>query len=640
MPATVPLMSAAAGVEESRGETGCAEVLPERGKRLPVLIVVALLGVQFAVFWALARRSYFFADDLLFFQLARNADLDVDYLGRSAFGHFVPLFHLTNWVFERAFGVSYAIGAALMAAAWTVASVVMLRALRALGCPAPATYVLTGVFAFSLIAINSASWWSAVVCLYTSTALNVACLAAAQRWLVAHRIRSLVAAGTTLLVACLFWEKSLLVVAYVFVFTVVVSDRGQPLRARVRRALSRWPLWLVLGLVATTYLVLYAQRGYGAQAGPAPSPRAMLAFLHGAWFESFWPSLIGFTPPRFLLFGSVGATAVAGQVALIALVAFLMWSRGLGPTLAPACFFVACFALNMAILGRTRVSYYGADVGWELRYHFDNLWLLVVAVGAVLAAPARVGRGAAATGPAPRRRLVRRSVALGAILLVGVLVAVGSQSALAVTDRALSPPGTTYRSPGRTAHLFFANLRASIDELDRSGEAITLFDRPVPGPVAFAPYYPYNLDSRLFELFGWDLTYVHDDATPLIVTDTGRIEPARFVASTPDLQPWCFDPGGGTLELALPEPLPDGTWVVHFERSAASPAEIGLQVVDQAGVIREGQDDRRQPVDAGTADYLATLRRTSISTLRILVSSDDPFCVRDVAIGDVVPDAR
>lgn len=576
-------------------------------------LTVALLAVEAVALVAVSSRSYFFADDLLFFQVSNESHLTLDLLRRSAFGHFIPLFYVSNFAFFKQFGLEYRAAVALMVATWLVATLGVRKILRLLGCSELATLALTAVFGLSAVAFHAVMWWAAALCLFTSTALSVWTFAFALEWDRDRRTRYLVAATVSFLAACMFWEKSLLVPGYLGLFFLIVRDSPATFGDRIGKLWDRWPLWVCLGAVAVPYFAAYQAGGYALEAGTPATLPDLASFFRLTWFEAFWPSLAGFSN-HFRLFGSTPATVVIGQA--VAVGAFVLSARR--GTLRGWAFFVIGFAVNMAVLGRARVSGFGPTIGLDLRYHFDNLLLFVLAAGAHLASaqPAPAGK----QRPAVRHR---------PFVVPATVLAV-----LASTVVAFSAGMAEVRTgPGAFVRRFFDHYRTSAEANAAGGELVVL-DQVAPFPISLAGFYPYSLYSRTLVLADQPVRFADAGADQFLIVDSeGTVRAGSFVATTEMSPGECVDDSGGEIELTPPAALPSDSWILRLTYETTNGTAVGFSIGDGAGNRNEARLGQANALDPGSGVLVTALSPAAVRS--VVVRSSAALCITGAALGDV-----
>jgi hypothetical protein len=567
----------------------------------------------------LAAQSQFFADDFLWFRVVREQGLSIALLKRSAFGHFVPAVHLTNWLFPRFVGADRWWLAVAFLVAWHLAITWgVYRFGTVVGASPRVRLVMCAVAAFTPIFATGIVWWEAGLCLLTSTALNVWTFVHFVSWSQGNR-RSLLWMLLTFTGACLFWEKSVMTAAWIGLFSFLVMDAGAPIRERVRRAVSRWPAWVTFAIPGSVIAVLYVSGGYSKESSQhAATLRQLVEFVRGMWFEGWWPLLAGFHAKLAGTFEASSIAMIVGQLVLLALVVAVVLRRRIG-WIDAALWFLVVFLLNMTIVGFARAGELGKVSAIDPRYHYDNIYMFSLVV---LYAAGRLPRRRQ-SNEASRRVQERKWVAAGSIGLVWLVVALSSGWNIAVD------------SNGHVAKSYIANLERSLDHLPPHSRFI---DGVVPVDVVIPQFFPYNTYSRALTQLG-DISFTTDPQGAYFVDADGT---ARRVQLAPVSEPLstqrCIGgsgQGAGWLEAPLSSPLPQGNWAVEVAFADPVPTDAAIAVRSAPGASIDEIKGTGSPihVEPGATSLLAVMRYTSVASVLVFVPAGVRRCVDSIRVG-------
>ena len=204
----------------------------------PLLIVGAVaLVVHLALrIWLLTRGNFYWDDLVLVGRASTHSLWSWSYLGHDHDGHFMPAAFLVAGVCTHLAPLSWPLAAASLLIGQLLAAAAVARMLVVIaGRVCPAVLAAWLFFLFTPMTVPAFAWWAA--------GLNSLPMQAGLAWIIADAV--LVARGrrtatpwmivssvAILLVACAFFEKSLLIVPAAIAFAVLATpDR----RAAVRR---------------------------------------------------------------------------------------------------------------------------------------------------------------------------------------------------------------------------------------------------------------------------------------------------------------------------------------------------------------------------------------------------------------------
>jgi hypothetical protein len=578
-----------------------------QGKRwLAVLLVLqAVWGLLYAF------QSDFFADDFLFFRVAREEGLTTSLLGRSAFGHLIPAFHAVNWAFDRFVGADHWwVAAILMVAVYLSITVVVYRIGIRLGAAQPVIALACVFVAFSPFLSTALIWWGAALCLLTSTALNLTVFLQFLRWEQGHRT-ALVWIPVAYVGACIFWEKSLTVAAFVVLYSILVVDGGRSPLERWRGFWRRWPVWAVLAVPGAVYAGWYWSTGFAKESAAKGSGLVGVpSFVAKAWIEGFWPIAAG---TRTSLVGAISVPwwAVAlGVVLLVGLVALAVDRvANIGGV---ASFFLVTFVLNMSVLGLARGGVASALV--DPRYYFDTAYLLTMCIVSVR------------LRPTPRWQGVPLGRVVGSVGVVWVVLALASSWSM------------LGESQGHQAKAYLARFRSSFDDTRGPRRFV---DGVVPVRVILPQFFPYNTFSRALTQIR-PMEFTTNPSQAWTVADDGTVVRAGFQPSAVVVpSPSCAGgPGSGPSQVTapLPDTLPAANWAIQvtFGGAVNGPVDVGVVPAVGAAATSARGDGQPVAVEPGAPGVLVVTSDTPVAAVRVAAPAGQRLCVSQVAVGSVV----
>lgn len=466
--------------------------------------VVMLLGYGLVLYQAVLRGwskfgGWFLIDDLSFVGRSLNQDhWSADYLLEGWHGHLMPgSFVLVNVLTDLA-PWDYVPVALVDLAGQVILSLLVLRLLTNLFGRRPAVLLPFTIFVVSPITLPAFLWWAASLNqLWGQIAMSVMLLAH-LRYHRTGRTRAGLAGVTALVAGLLFSEKVILMVPVLFLLSLFWFTPGPP-RARLRLALSRSKtVWAGYAIVSLAYVALYASTARSPETAKSSLTIAIETAGTGL-VRAVLPGVIG-GPLTWTPIDTGGIAAPADWLVVLAMLLVLLTVAFSIYRSARAVFgwvvVAAYIAVNAALLGLTRATFTGPLIGSELRYHTDEL-LIVVVFGALTLLPVV---GDFAIGPfqslVPRRpgptmafqwppEAARRIE----VLLTGAL------ATLVLVLSTLSTIRFDALWRANAAHDYFAAVQ---HDLARSTDPVTIADVAVPAAVQYPLAFPLNLTSFLF----------------------------------------------------------------------------------------------------------------------------------------------
>ncbi|MEV0805795.1 hypothetical protein [Micromonospora sp. NPDC050200] len=359
----------------------------------------AVAMIVISVVWRtqIAFRGYLAADDYVMITQATESNLTVGYLLSLYNNHFMPAGRLLIWLVTNAFGLTYWPYALMMTAGQAVLSVAVYRLLRTLLRPSRLLLVPLGLFLFSPLTLEATSWWAVGANMLPMQLAMVLALGAQLKYVRTGRHRHLVSLALAVLLGLLFFEKALLVVPLVFLFTACFFGEGGPIRAVLTTLRRWWPSWVTLTAVTGAFLGAYLLRSESSLRRP-DSVGEVFSFLTQLIGSTLVPGLLG-GPWRWL-----GAGDGAPVVAPPELGTWIAWTvfgvlvlltvrrdraAGRAWTLLGG-----YLLLVAALLAATRLgSVYSGVAGGVPRYVSDVVVVAAVCIGVALVGIDRAGAG-------------------------------------------------------------------------------------------------------------------------------------------------------------------------------------------------------------------------------------------------------
>jgi len=565
----------------------------------PLVVAVALIVVQLAVRGWVAGRGYFYWDDLILAGRAgRYPLLSTDLLLYNHDGHFMPAAFALAWVITRLAPYAWAGPVISMLILQLAASAAVLRMLLVLEVPAYGSQLVArdgngcadwrsrcgalagGVrwtillplvfYLFCPLTLPAFAWWSA--------ALNALPLQFALAWMVGDALllvrtgrRRYAASGCgVLLVALLFFEKSVIVPFVAFAAAALVryvDGRDRPIRVVLRRGAGLWIgstgvllCWLAayLTVVHNISVVRSSWAGVRALLHHAISRGIVPALLGGPWeWERWLPSTPWAAPPGWAV---VGAWIVVCLIAAQSIRA----RRRVWPVWIAVAVYVVAAQLPVALIrGGPNTT---AELSQSLRYLADLAVPLAVAGALLLRAdPRRPGcadrawpralRGDASLPPPGLTRPGRSVVAPVAVTALVVAFLASSLWSTWSFSRSWSI------SPTR---IYLTNVKSAL-----AAGGAPLLEQDMPWNVLSPLIYPQNrIGAALAPLVAPGMV-AHSTGHLRMITDAGRIVDAtvwwnRGILPGPD--PGC----GYRITGAVPAPVPlngpmlDNAWTAQL----------------------------------------------------------------------------
>ncbi len=492
-----------------------------RWQRPPRWLWAASIAAQVLACTLLTRSTFFFLDDYVFLNEARNDSLSIAYLRQALYEHFSPISRLLDsfvvavapgsWAFTH--GVELAMYAgALLSFAW-VMSLILGNGWRA--------FWFTLLFGQSVFLIRLLVWWTATANILPATVGSLISIGCYLRWRETGSLKLLLGSAVTFELALLDYETAMLLPIYLAVISLLVLERRPGPRAWLATLWrERWAWTVYVILDALAFANYYSYYYYPRKVHPSLS--AVSHFLAIALFQTFIPGLTGIQYRRAPL--SAHPLLIAGIVVVLALLAVTLYLRPRSWRCMVA--FIIVFLVTMVPLADNRIVHYGLKDAYVLYYQQSVQFMFWV-----LAAFAISSRW---SGQRKRSAIVgahRAAPWRGPRLLLGA----GGLAAVVYTALYLMSLHTlrnvTWQA--NTDRIYVSNYLASDKRVnDTLGRAPVLINLRVPTNVLPAGLRPYTTYGEFFALFNSHLR-VGESTKPLyMVGASGQLQRVTFAVST------------------------------------------------------------------------------------------------------------
>lgn len=586
-------------------------VLSRWGQRPWVLAAFALIVLQLGWrAWGLSE-SFFWQDDFVYLHRASQG-MSLTYLLQDYGGQVMPGQFFLVWLVTSIAPMNWPLAGALVLILQLVASVLVLRLIRALAGAGPLTLIAFAVYVVSPIVFTATIWWaSALQTLPLQICLTWALLSH-LRYLRGGSVRDVLSALSALVAGVLFWHKAILIGPALVAFTVLVAPivTGRSVRELVRRSRAALLGYLAVAAAAATAWLIIAQ--------PWPSrvaPGEFGELLRLSVLETFVPALFGLmvgsepfapllAPGSYVVVAVVSALIVVGG--LVAAVRTAGWLAA-----APALLLCGYLVADVWLLAATGMDFIGPVIGRDPRY---------TAEAVVIAAVCLAGVGAAVRVRRDRlRHDLWRATRPWAGAVVAVVVIASLVSTAAVVARL--PMGAT-RDYITTARDTSALL-----------SGVDLADGPVPDFVISPLLLNEARSSVAVGPLRDEFRFQQPTRDLRVLDASGRprpVEVRRLAGTEPaaedDACPWPIRQR--MVALPLDAQLPEGDWVVDVSYYSGVPTtgrlEVGTRSVDVEFL-------------AGAHHLYLELPDTAVDAAVSLgeLARGDAICVTGVAVGTV-----
>jgi hypothetical protein len=583
-------------------QAGTEPALPtSRQVPAPRTLAYAMAGLfSLTMLWFTAQ-GFMLLDDYELQGLAYQAPwLDLDYLTQPWGGHFMPAGFALAQVLAKTTPFTYLPMALLITAGMTIFAFASARLMIFLFGNRWRTLAPLGLLLVSGAVWDSATWWIAAL---NAVPLLMAIPLATMwhiSWLRDGSLRAGLLAWLTVVIACLFFEKAIGLVAFLALLTLALRGIWSPPRPRGHA-------YLLLGLYAGTVLgvsVTYVVTTTGTVAS-APDIATLASFLKVGGLA--FPALVlggpwAWAPP------ALAATPLPLAVlALNAVLVLALWQslRSRRATLLWVGMLVYVLAV-IAIVASGR-ALWGVQVIAQPRY-FSEAVVYAVLIACIAWAYLEP---AISDGSVPSRW--RK----GGTVLVATVVIQGLLTGLATTLPALSR--SMLANPSR------AYVVGSIEALDATEQPI--LNGLVPGDVMWPLVTPRNQLRFFFSPLFEEERFPDSLGTLEVLNAFGFLRPGTVLDPRSEASaepcPWLLRER--ETVVPLPSPLPDYWHTVKFSYLAGAPTSLEVRL--------QGGQAVNVPINSGLHEGYAFLQGSGEELTFSRVPDGVGVCLSDIAVG-------
>lgn len=590
------------------------DLLPYEVTRRQAVLIAAwvMIAIQLAFrSWA-AYGGWFYGDDLKFLSDAAAQPLTLDYLFTRHQQQLMPGGLLISWIIGQGPAWSWGLAATSVVIMQAFASVACLLMLRALFGWAPAILLPLGFYLYSPLTLGAFMWWAASLNQLPMQIAFFLVIASHVRYVRTGRWRWAGASVLIVLVAVLFYVKSVLIVPLLVLFTVTHLTDGSPLE-RVRFALRRYGvLWVGYAAVSVGYLVAYALSGTSPVGTGQDADYLQTADRQIR--ETLGPALTG-GPWRWLFQGRPDVVSNAPEfaitlswVVITAVVVGTCWRR-VGSWRGWA-LLIAYLIPTLYLTASGRSTLFGPDVGLYVRYLSDVSVVACLALALVLC-PLAGERDARTRGLSP-------PVSVRSLATVGVAIfMVGSfWSSIRYVD---------HWHDESAAERYVRSARSDLDGIT----GLSVVDEPVAPDLVLAPNAPYDRPTLLLAPLRKNLQPVTRGTDLKMFGTDGRLGPAVVSPGIvsdlpPDSDCGALVKGNRRVVVPLRGRVTDDRWWVSLAYLASQDGKVRLTVGPRSTIetIEDGPHTLFL-VSSGSYD------RVAIQAL----TPDLGLCVNQVTVG-------
>ena len=568
--------------------------------------VAVVVSAHLLLWGVVMTGGWLYWDDFILQGQAARLGLSADLLLNNHDGHVMPATYAVVWAIQAISGLNYGLVAASMFVGEVLLVVAAVLAFTTLLGRGVHTVVALAVFLLSPIVMPGLTWWSAALTLVPLITCGLFATVTHVRYLRTGSHAAVFATFGLVGASLLFFEKSLLIVVWLVLVTVLV-DPDRSFWAAGRRALRvRWRLWSAWGAFIVVYLIAFAQVAQGRTHLPT-GPGQVFELLKRAVFNTIAPALIGgplhWTPVDYSAsFADPGLWVVMlGAIAGTAVV--LLGVRSAGPARKA---WIAAGLYLAADLGTFAVGRLGpaGDPGVVQagRYVATSMIPIAIAVGATTSA-----RLPALSAPRWRWPL------LGAVTVVSLFTLVSVLSYAAIWSK-------------NPAQRWVGNARGDLAAADPQAP---LLDQDVPDFILLPVTHPYNQASWFLAPLRDQPGFANSTTTLRILDNRGRLVPAAIdgAAASPADDGCYVVEAGESVTIPLEHALIPWLHTVELFYRAAGPGFITVAIGSGVPVTAEvlpGQHQLYVRAEGGESSITMT-------------SADTAVCVSSAKVGKVVP---
>lgn len=571
--------------------------------------LICLTGLVIRGYFAFS--GYYWQDDYRYLASARVMPFGLDYLLQdiSGNGHLMPATFVVAWLATRIDAAPHPVVASVTVVLQGVVLAAMAWVLRQWSRSPWALVALTAL-AFTPLGLVGVSWWSFAMqglSLQASLLIFIGALTAQHR---DGGRRWSVIAVLALVCGLAFWEKAL-VVPVLGVFSVACFVAATNGRAVFVEWLRRnWRLGVALGVVMSTYFVVYLNRSSALPTTAASAdwrevalnalPRTLLPGLFGGpWTAAGNEQTLMPLPSLWVQWLSVlGASGI---------VVLSLWRGGWRAGIA--------WLPIVAVLGGdillvvTQRSAWATTFMRDPRYFFDAIPLILVAVTVGLTVRRRVPQEA--PDQAPNRAAAWQAAAFLAL-------------SSAITMSAVAP---------NHQHHFARSYVQTLQRATHDHPGLSLIDAPAPRLEVI--FHQFSSVTTAFDL---PVSFAATAGPVYTVDGFGKIS----TVSIPDPEARRQGPipgcgwrvsAGKPLTIALPVRAGEHNRLVRVEYLL----EDGQPALLSLGGL-SGADELVQASEVSGAIHAQS--RTPVGSLVVIVSEGGPICIPWVIVGEPWPSGQ
>jgi len=576
---------------------------------------LTLIALQIMFRWWAVLEGFFFEDDFPLMYRAAHSPLSLDALMRpDSNGHLKPGGYLVVWVLQHVAPMNFLLVAVVMTMLQLAASVMVWLLIRELVGARLGALLPLAVYLFSPLTLSGYLWYATSIETVLLQFVMAASLLFHVRYLRTGRRVDAVISVSMVAVGLANWEKALLVLPVLAMFTLLWSSSGGVFR-RVAQAVRehRW-LWLTHLVLAGSYIVVYLSTvglllgGEGAAMTPRLAwevvAKGFVPALFGGWWSSL-PSGIGLAPPASATTYVIPLLAFAAAVLTTLITRRGAWRAWL--------FLSAYLMLDVFLLaGSGRGTLFGVEIGRDVRFVADSSVIAAIAIAMAMFPPGALARQRSGRDLG---HILERPAVIGLTLLV-FLANCGATSLKIV--QAWSDT---------SAELY---VRTAQVDIQRLGD-IVIFDRPPPNDVLSPWFLEDHLVSRVLAPLPEQPRFDQPSESPYVVADNGHLVLAQFRPAT-NSPPAPEQKCGWRVEAGTPSMIPLESELFDFRWALRISYFTGTTV--QADVVIGG---RRTSVtfEAGAHDvylpYVGAVQSVVIASRQPLAT----LCITQVSVGQI-----
>lgn len=568
--------------------------------------VAVVLSAHLVLWSVIMAGGWLYWDDFILQGQAARLGLSADLLLNNHDGHVMPATYAVVWAIQEISGLNYGLVAATMFAGELLMLVAAVLAFTTLLGRGVQTVVALAVFLLSPIVLPGLTWWSAALTLVPLITCGLFATVTHARYLRTGSRAALFSTFGLVATSLLFFEKSLLIIVWLFLVTIL-ADPDRSFWAATRRALrDRWRVWGTWTAFVVVYLVGFAQVAEGRTHLPT-GPGQVFELLKRAVFNTIAPALIGgplhWTPVDYSASFADPALWVVLVGALAATSVVLLGVRHPGPARKA---WIAAGLYLAADLGTFAVGRLGpaGDPGVVQAGRYVATAMIPIAIA--------VGATTSARLPALREPRWRWPL-LGAVAVVSLFTLVSVLSYAAIWSK-------------NPAQRWVGNARVDLAAADPQAP---LLDQDVPDFLLLPVTHPYNQASWFLAPLRDQPGFANSTDTLQILDNRGRLVPATIdgAAALP-AEDGCYVVEAGTaVTIPLEHALIPWLHTVELFYRAAGPGFITVAIGNGVPVTAEvlpGQHQVYVRAEGGESSITVT-------------SADTAVCVSSAKVGKVVP---